>query len=191
MCYILCVIYYVYYISKIDLVVSTNNTTYTMSANAKISILNLTAEDIPQIEELITLLKDKKKELKKAVSDAKKAETDANKLLEQSNKAAERELKKKTQDEKKQIEAVPKHLKKLQAEMMKNVKKELAQAKKLESPKAKNASFHKFCTYYTKVAPIPKAELDAVGGKCAWNKSTWDSLEKEYKTGPDAPWNQN
>tara|TARA_Y100000389_G_scaffold52819_1_gene48689 strand:- start:25 stop:561 length:537 start_codon:yes stop_codon:yes gene_type:complete len=178
----------VYYRFKIDFVISTNNTTHTMSGNVRFCIHNLTVEDIPQIEELMTLLKDKKKELKKAASDSKKAETDANKLLEQSNKAVERELKKKTQDEKKQIEAVPKHLKKLQAEMMKNVKKE---AKKLEPPKAKNASFQKFCTYYTKVAPIPKAELDAVGGKCAWNKSTWDSLEKEYKTGPDAPWNQN
>ena len=187
MCYILCDISYVYYRFKIDFVISTNNTTNTMSANAKIAILNLTVEDISQIEELMTLLKDKKKELKKTVSDAKKAETDAKKQLEKANKAAERELKKKAQEEKKQAEAVPKHLKKLQAELMKNVKKE---AKKLEPPKAKNASFQKFCSYYSKVAPIPKAELDAVGGKCAWNKSTWESLEEEYRTGPDAPWNQ-
>ena len=158
-----------------------------MSANAKIAILNLTLEDIPQIEELMSLLKDKKKELKKAVSDAKKAETDANKLLEKSKKTLEREAKKKAQEEKKQAEAVPKHLKKLQIELLKNVKKE---AKKLEPPKVKNASFQKFCSYYSKVAPIPKADLDAVGGKCAWNKSTWESLEEDYRTGPDAPWNQ-
>jgi len=158
-----------------------------MSANARFCILSLTVEDIPQIEELMTLLKDKKKELKKAASDVKKAETDANKLLEKAKKAAEKELKKKAQEEKKQAEAVPKHLKKLQAELMKNVKKE---AKKLEPPKAKNACFQKFCSYYSNVAPKPKAELDAVGGKCAWNKSTWESLEEEYRTGPDAPWNQ-
>jgi len=158
-----------------------------MSANARFCILNLTVEDIPQIEELMALLKEKKKELKKAASEAKKAETEAKKLEEKSQKAAEKLLKKKTQDEKKQVEAVPKHLKKLQTELLKNVKKE---AKKLEPPKAKNASFQKFCSYYSKVAPIPKAELDAVGGKCAWNKSTWESLEEEYRTGPDAPWNQ-
>jgi len=159
-----------------------------MSAQTKCAILNLTVEDIPQIEELMTLLKDKKKELKKAVSNAKKAETEAKKLEEKSQNAAEKLLKKKAQDEKKQAEAVPKHLKKLQAELMKNVKKE---AKKLEPPKAKNACFQKFCSYYSKVAPKPKAELDAVGGKCAWNKLTWESLEEEYRTSPDAPWNKN
>ena len=158
-----------------------------MSAQTKCAILNLTVEDIPQIDDLMTILKEKKKELKKAVSDAKKAETEAKKLEEKSQKAAEKLLKKKTQDEKKQVEAVPKHLKKLQTELLKNVKKE---AKKLEKPKPKNASFHKFCNYYTKVSPIPKAELDAAGGKCAWNKSTWASLEEEYRTSPDAPWNQ-
>ena len=158
-----------------------------MSAQTKYAILNLTVEDIPQIDDLMTILKEKKKELKKAVSDAKKAETEAKKLEEKSQKAAEKLLKKKTQDEKKQAEAVPKNLKKLQTELMKNVKKE---AKKLEKSKPKNASFHKFCNYYTKVSPIPKAELDAAGGKCAWNKSTWASLEEEYRTSPDAPWNQ-
>ena len=62
-----------YYRFKIDFVISTNNTTNTMSANARFCILSLTVEDIPQIEELMTLLKDKKKELKKAASEAKKA----------------------------------------------------------------------------------------------------------------------
>jgi len=157
-----------------------------MSADAKNAILNLTVEDILQIEELMTLLKEKKKELKETVVASKKAEKEAEKLAAKEAREAEKLMKKKVKDEMKQAAAAPKHLKKLQTELLKSVKKE---AKKLEPPKAKNAAFQKFCSYYSKVEPIPKAELDEAGGKCAWNKARWESLEEDYRQGPDAPWN--
>ena len=197
--------------AKIDLTEhSVKQTTMSAINTIKQTVALLSIAEIDNIDELVLLLKEKKRTLKvertnlqhaeKAAERArekarKDAEKEAEKAAEKAAKEAQRAALKTAKEEEKAAEkaakAAEKAAEKAKEKRAKDGLREIKKQVALDAgvlPKPKNSYYLNFNHWSKENGPSAEA-LEAAGGRQAWLKTEWSKLTKSEKEAVDAPWN--
>lgn len=197
--------------AKIDLTDhSVKQTTMSAINTIKQTVALLSIAEIDNIDELVLLLKEKKRTLKVERTNLQHAEKAAERAIEKARRDAEKEAEKaaekaarevqraalKTAKEaekaaekavKDAVKAAEKAKEKLANDGLREIKKQVALNAGV-LPKPKNSHYLNFNHWSKENGPSAEA-LEAAGGRQAWLKTEWSKLTKSEKEAVDAPWN--